>query len=559
MLNDFTFFREAMLHMTSSLDLAVSSEKSFQFLKKYFPISALSLHQYSPQHNGLKLLFLVTDKGFFYVEKLLPIPTKSGRELLNGFNIPFSILIEPLNEESPVASLHSRGIQEYIPLKPRAYLVGILGFGTEVVGHMVFIGKGPDCFTEEHGRLFKMLLPPFSLAMANMLQFKRTVEFQKRLDIEKTQLEVENRLLRGHTLVGTSVGLKRVFDAIRQLGGRDIPVLILGETGTGKELVADAVQQVSARRGGPFIKVNCGAIPESLMDSELFGFEKGAFTGANSARPGRFEQANGGTLFLDELGELSLQAQVRLLRVLQDGVVQRLGSVNTTLVDVRIIAATNRNMENMVQCGKFREDLYYRLNVFPVRIPPLRERSEDIPLLIGHFVSLISARWGMPAPPLDVASLDRLMSYSWPGNVRELVNLVERVLILEPNGPLNFAKHLPKDPAWYLHSEEGNDYLQNLIDDRLKTVLNGYSGTASKEEEFYPAKIRGEKNHAQGKVQSLNAIMIEHITKALIMSKGKINGPGGAAEILQLHPNTLRKRMLKLGICKSYLTGATQK
>ena len=186
-------------------------------------------------------------------------------------------------------------------------------------------------------------------------------------------------------------------------------------------------------------------------------------------------------------------------------------------------------------------------------------RSEDIPLLIGHFVSLISARWGMPAPPLDVASLDRLMSYSWPGNVRELVNLVERVLILEPNGPLNFAKHLPKDPAWYVHSEEGNDYLQNLIDDRLKAVLSGYSGTASKEEEFYPAKSRGEKSHAQGKVPSLNAIMIEHITKALIMSKGKINGPGGAAEILQLHPNTLRKRMLKLGICKSYLTGATQK
>jgi len=446
MSDDFKFFREAMLHMTSSLDLAVSSEKLFHFLKNYFPIDALSLHQYSPQLKGLKLLFLVTDEGFFYVEKLVPISTKSGRNLLDGFNLPFSVLIEPLSEESPVASVHSRGIQEYIPIKPRAYMVGILALGTEVVGHMVFIGNGPDCFTEEHGRLFKMLLPPFSLAMANMLQFKRTVEFQKRLDFEKTQLEVENRLLRGQTLVGSSVGLKRVFDAVRQLGGRDIPVLILGETGTGKELVADAVQQVSARRRGPFIKVNCGAIPESLMDSELFGFEKGAFTGANSARPGRFEQANGGTLFLDELGELSLQAQVRLLRVLQNGVIQRLGSVNPTLVDVRIIAATNRNMESMVQCGKFREDLYYRLNVFPIRIPPLRERTEDIPLLIGHFVSLISAKWGMPAPQLDVASLDRLMTYSWPGNVRELENLVERVLILEPSGPLNFARHLRRTP-----------------------------------------------------------------------------------------------------------------
>ncbi|MEN6442103.1 MAG: sigma-54 dependent transcriptional regulator [Syntrophobacter sp.] len=556
MLSDFGFFREAMLHMTSSLDLAASSEKFFYFLKNYFPISALSLHQYSPKHNGLKLLFLVTDKGFFYVEKLLPIPTQSGRALLNGHGTPFSVLIEPLNEESPVASLHSRAIREYIPLKPRAYMVGILGFGTDVVGHMVFIGDSPDCFTEEHARLVKMLLPPFSLAMANMLQFKRTVEFQNRLDIEKTQLEVENRLLREHTLVGSSVGLKKVFEAIRQLGGRDIPVLILGETGTGKELVADAVQQISGRRGGPFVKVNCGAIPESLMDSELFGFEKGAFTGANSARPGRFEQADGGTLFLDELGELSPQAQVRLLRVLQDGVVQRLGSVTPTLVDVRIIAATNRNMERMILSGKFREDLYYRLNVFPIRIPPLRERCEDIPLLIGHFVSRISARWGMSAPPVDLASLEALTGYAWPGNVRELENLVERVLILEPSGPLDFARHLPRKTACRVNGEGSNDSLQNLIDDRLRAVLGEYSGRISRQAGLDPDEASGEETIKEAALPSLDTVMTEHINKALMMSRGKINGPGGAAEILRLHPNTLRKRMSKLGIVKPGLTGA---
>lgn len=356
-------------------------------------------------------------------------------------------------------------------------------------------------------------------------------------------------------IVGNSERMISVLNAAAQVAGTGSTVLILGETGTGKELIADAVQKVSERCDGPFVKVNCGAIPESLMDSELFGFEKGAFTGANRARAGFFEQANGGTLFLDEVGELSLQAQARLLRVLQNGVVQRLGSVNPTSVDVRIIAATNRNLESMVRCGRFREDLYYRLNVFPIRIPPLRERCEDIPLLIGHFVSSISAKWGMPARPPSMASFDRLMAYSWPGNVRELENLVERALILEPSGPPNFAKYLPGDPTSRLHSEGKDDFLQTLIDDRLKTALDGHFGAAPKAEELNPNKTWGEGNPPQGTLPSLNTIMIEYINKALVMSKGKINGPGGAAEILQLHPNTLRKRMLKLGISKPHPTG----
>jgi len=377
----------------------------------------------------------------------------------------------------------------------------------------------------------------------------------------RLEAEVLSRPGIGHgyeKIIGHSEKMLSVLNAAAQVAGTDSTVLILGETGTGKELVADAVRELSERRYGPFIKMNCGAIPESLIDSELFGFEKGAFTGAGSARPGRFEQANGGTLFLDEVGELTLHAQARLLRVLQNGVVQRLGSVNPTAVDVRIIAATNRNLESMVQCGKFREDLYYRLNVFPIHVPPLRERSEDIPLLVDHFVSSISGRWGMPARPLDAASLDCLMAYSWPGNVRELENLVERVLILEPSGPLSFAKYLPQAPAWDLHCEGGDDYLQNLIDSRLKAVLDGYLGAASKNEELNPNKPRGEKPAERGAFPSMNAIMIEYINRALAMSKGKINGPGGAAEILQLHPNTLRKRMLKLGMRKPNPDGNPQ-
>ncbi len=550
MSRELEFFREVMRELTSSTDLSAAIEHTFHFLKKYFPLSALSLHQYSPGHSGLKLLFLITDNGFYHVEKLVPIETRAGKALLERFEVPRNTLIEPVNKESPVGVFHSRGIEEFLAMQPRAYLVGSLGLGPEVVGHLVLLGNQPQCFTEEHHRLLQLLMPPFSMAMANMLQIQRVVDFQNRLSHGLTrQEETNDRIAAEHHLIGLNSGLEKVFTAIRQLEGRDLPVLITGETGTGKELVADAVQRLSRRRDKPFIKVNCGAMPESLIDSELFGYERGAFTGAQTLRAGLFEQADGGTLFLDEVGELTPSAQVRLLRILQDGVLQRLGGRTSILVDVRIIAATNRNLDHLLQSGAFREDLYYRLNVFPLHIPPLRERAQDIPLLLQHSLSRGAARLGLPVPRPDPASLERLMAYSWPGNVREMENLVERALTLEKGRNVNIAKYLPHDPTWYLSTEKSEDYLQKLIDERLNAALSDVrSGTfVPKAAGRQPDTMPEERSGAEP-LRSLDQAMAAHIQKALAASNGKINGPGGAAELLGLHPNTLRKRMQKLGI-----------
>ena len=542
MVNDFDFFRNAVLQITRSLDLSVALRTTVSFLKRYFPVDAISLHQYSSEHRALKLLFLVDSANFFHVEKWAPLPPdgikimeKTVTELL------YKTKITSCNRENAVALAHAKALRPYLSLRNCGRLIGGMGLGQDLIGNIVFLGKGPECFSPEHERLLEMLLPPFSLVMANLLQFKRTMDFQVRLDEEKNRLAAENRLLRKRALVGGKSGLRKVFEAIRQLSGRDIPVLIEGETGTGKECVADAVQEVSGRFGKPYVKVNCGAIPDSLLDSEFFGYEKGAFTGAHAARPGFFEQAGGGTLFLDEVGELSPSAQIRLLRVLQNGEIQRLGGAQTRPVDVRIIAATNRNLEQMLQRGLFREDLYYRLNVFRIRIPPLRERAMDIPLLIRHFLTASAEKLGLPSPGLDQASFGRLQLYSWPGNVRELENMVERALIMDPSRPLNLAKHLPQDEGWFLRPGDARNYLQRLVDERLEQRLAQGIGDAGGTPLQTPMP-------SDGDPAPLDEVVAAHIRKALVACRGKINGPGGAAEFLRLPPSTLRKRMKKLNI-----------
>ncbi len=558
MTQDLDFFQEAMLHITSSLDLPVAVEQCFHFFKRHLPVDALSLHQYVPEERCMKLLFLITESGFAYVERIVPITTQVALDYLNGREErPHVAYISSGLDEGGygVLGLHSRSVADYVPYKKRGYLVGYLGLGRNVTGHMVFMGDRIHCFTTEHQRLLEMILRPFSLAMANLLNHKRVLDFQERLDAEKLALETENLVLRGSGIIGAGSGLKEVLTAVLRLAGRDIPVLIQGETGTGKELVADAIQRGSPRHGKIFLKVNCGAIPDTLIDSELFGFEKGAFTGATSARAGYFEQADGGTLFLDEVGELPPNVQVRLLRVLQDGMVQRLGSSAQVPVNVRIIAATNRNLESMLQHGAFREDLYYRLNVFPIRVPPLRERTEDLLQLIRHFVAKSAVRAGTRPPEIDPASVERLMRYSWPGNVRELENLVERAITLDPAGPLNLAKYLPPEAGWYLPAGNGQDYLQNLInervDARVATLLNGLPGRL----DFLNGNGGLEPPAQQGHsarpeppdlVERLDEAMAGHIKKALRQSNGVIGGPKGAAALLDLPPSTLRKRMRKL-------------
>jgi transcriptional regulator with GAF, ATPase, and Fis domain len=321
-------------------------------------------------------------------------------------------------------------------------------------------------------------------------------------------LQQEIHRLTGDEIVGANFGLKHVMEMVRHVAALDSPVLLLGETGTGKDVIANAIHDLSPRREGPFIAVNCGAIPENLLDSELFGHEKGAFTGALSQKRGRFERANTGTIFLDEIGELPPQAQVRLLRVLQQKEIERVGGTNTIAVDIRVIAATNRNLEEMVKDGKFREDLWFRLNVFPVWIPPLRERTSDIPALVQHFIHLKAKELKLPTIPIVApGAIDPLMEYHWPGNVRELQNVVERALILHPNGPLNF-EHLNLTPQ-----QSASDVVETFnIPDNLDDVIAW------------------------------------HIRRILKKTAGKVHGPDGAAELLGVNPSTLRHRMRKLGI-----------
>ncbi|MDH3346604.1 MAG: sigma-54 dependent transcriptional regulator, partial [Desulfobulbaceae bacterium] len=284
--------------------------------------------------------------------------------------------------------------------------------------------------------------------------------------------------------------------------------LLLGETGVGKDVIANTIHYSSPRHKGPFISVNCGAIPDSLIDSELFGHEKGAFTGALSQKRGRFERADQGTIFLDEIGELPLQAQVRLLKVLQSKEIERVGGVKTIPLNIRIIAATNRNLEKMVTRHEFREDLWFRLNVFPILIPPLRERKVDLPALLQHFINQKTKELNFLEPPtLYPGAINSLMGYHWPGNVRELENIVERAMILTPKGPLRF------------------DHL-NLAEPKLDTDTTLH--------QEIPAK--------------LDEVITKHIKEVLLKTKGKINGTDGAATALGVNPSTLRNRMKKLGI-----------
>ena len=312
------------------------------------------------------------------------------------------------------------------------------------IGELGLLADGLNQYNNEHARLLRLLHEPFAIAMSNALKHKEVIRFKDMLADDNRYLHGQLRELSGDEIVGSQFGLKAVMDMVNQVAPLDSPVLLLGETGTGKEVIANAIHYSSPRKDGPFIKVNCGAIPETLLDSELFGHEKGAFTGAISQRRGRFERADKGTIFLDEIGELPLQAQVRLLHVLQKKEIERVGGTSSIPVDIRIISATHRNLEEMIASGRFREDLWFRLNVFPITIPPLRQRREDIPALVHHFIDRKSMELKLTERPvLAPGAIDRLIAYDWPGNVRELENMIERALIQHRGGVLSFETLLP--------------------------------------------------------------------------------------------------------------------
>ena len=360
------------------------------------------------------------------------------------------------------------------------------------------------------GELFVNALERSKAELALRESEARLRERLEEIERLKLQLEKENIYLREEIktgqgfekIVGKSDGLQYVFFRVQQVAPTDATVLILGETGTGKGIVAHAIHEMSPRKDRPMITVNCAALPANLIESELFGREKGAFTGAHAKQVGRFEVANGGTIFLDEIGEMPLELQAKLLRVLQEGEFERLGSPRTIKVDVRVIASTSRDLKGEVRNSRFREDLFYRLNVFPISMPPLRMRLDDIPRLVRHFVDKYARKIGRQIRTVPKAVMNSLQEYSWPGNVRELEHVIERAVITSTGPVLQLADRL-----------EGE-------------------AMVAKEE---PLK-------------ELAAMERDHILKVLQKARWKIDGEGGAASLLKLHPSTLRFRLKKLGI-----------
>ncbi len=392
-----------------------------------------------------------------------------------------------------------------VPLIVRGKSIGTLNLGSE----------RPMQYGQPEADLLQEVANQVALAIENMREYEEIGRLKSRLERENVYLREE--ILGEHNfeeIVGNSPQLSSVLHTVDRVAPTDTTVLILGETGTGKELVARAVHNRSSRRPHPLVKVNCGAISAGLIESELFGHVKGAFTGALERRIGRFELADRGTIFLDEVGELPLDMQVKLLRVLQEQEFEPVGSSRTVKVDVRVITATNRVLEQEVAAGRFRADLFYRLNVLPVRVPPLRERRADIPQLVMFFIQRHAKRIGRTVEGVSRESLERLMAYPWPGNVRELENVVERALVLSRGGVLDIGPdQLPSVPG---------------------TALAGDAVLPS----AMPVAASG----------TLEEVERSYIAATLLKTGWVVEGPNGAARLLNMHPNTLRSRMKKLGI-----------
>jgi hydrogenase-4 transcriptional activator len=364
-----------------------------------------------------------------------------------------------------------------------------------------------------------LLREPLAAAVANEQRDAELVSLRDAADRQRRSVRREYDVpvgsSGGEEIIGAERGLRGVIERVDMVSRADVPVLILGETGSGKEVIARAVHDRSSRSVRSFVRVNCGAIPPDLIDSELFGHDRGAFTGATDARKGWFERADGGTLFLDEVGELPLPAQVRLLRVLQDGTLQRVGGQRSLHVDVRIIAATHRDLPSLVQRREFREDLWYRIAVFPILLPPLRDHREDIPELAERFARRAARRFGLPAAPLAPSDLALLAAYAWPGNVRELASVIERAVII--GGGTRVA-----------------------VASALGTVGPASSALSARDPSDGGSAAQG------GAIESLDEAIRRHITRALQATRGVIEGPRGAAAILGINPHTLRSRMRKL-------------
>ncbi len=486
--------------VVSKLDLRALLNAISASLRRVIHHEYTSLALYEEAKNRMRVLALdfPQGKGLIHEEMLVPLegsiagsafrsrrPVVLDHTAMEGFDSPTSRLMRDEGVRSVVS----------MPLITHDRALGTLSLAS--LRDAAFQQGDVDLLVQVAGQV--------AIAVENALAFQEIAELKNKLAQEKLYLEDEIRSeMNFEEIVGESPLLRAVLKQVETVAPTDSAVLIQGETGTGKELIARAIHNLSPRREHTFVKVNCAAIPAGLLESELFGHERGAFTGAIAQRIGRFELAHGGTIFLDEVGDIPLELQPKLLRVLQEQEFERLGSVRSIRVDVRLVAATNRDLDEMVAARTFRSDLYYRLRVFPLVMPPLRERQEDIPTLVRYFVQKYARRMNRAVETIPSETLDLLVRYSWPGNIRELENLIERAVIVSPGPvlrvPLSELK-LPAEPA-------------------------------------------------AGEMLTLGAAEREHILKALEATNWVLAGPRGAAAKLGLKRTTLQSRMQKLGLTR---------
>ena len=508
-LQDRAFFWEVTMRICGNLEIEKGLNDCIRYLSKYMPADFIYLHRYEDELGSMRHVARADGEKGESMDLLVTFPPEIKALMLDRLKARMSGKLPPV---LVINNAHDDKISEFLHKslgEPFSSSMSLpLMLEGQLEGGLSLHAKGNNRFNNDHARLYENLKIPFFIAMTNTLKHREILRYKDLLADENRYLQNELYRLHGDEIIGADFGLKEVMHKVKQVAALKSPVLLLGETGVGKDVIANAIHYSSSRSDGPFVSVNCGAIPESLIDSELFGHEKGAFTGALSQKRGRFERANKGTIFLDEIGELPLQAQVRFLKVLQSKEIERVGGVKTIPLDIRIIAATNRNLEEMIKNKEFREDLWFRLNVFPIWIPPLRERTVDIAALLQHFIHQKSREMNLPAmPELAPGAIDLLTAYHWPGNVRELENVVERSIILNPRGPLVFD-----------HMNVGSSTSKPVV-------------TSTTE-----------------KTGNLDEMISRHIRQILAQTKGKINGPEGAAAILGMNPSTLRNRMKKLGI-----------
>jgi transcriptional regulator with GAF, ATPase, and Fis domain len=503
-MDDNEFFKNGTLLICSSLEIELALWRLRAFLADHLPADEIYLNLYEASEGALRYVARADKRGGVKLEKMVRLSLEMIKAIENGTRLPDYLLVnDPEEDEMGRLICREFGFADTSMLAMRLSIAG------QRIGVIDVFAAGRGRFRQEHADRLRLLREPISIALANALQHRRLLLLKEQLLSDNRFFNRELIQKGGEQVVGASGGLRQVMESVAQVAPRRNTVLLVGETGVGKEVIATAIHDASPRRNEPFIKVNCGAIAENLIDSELFGHEKGAFTGAYEQKRGRFERANKGTIFLDEIGELPHWAQVRLLRVLQTQQIERVGGSKPIPLDIRVIAATHRDLAEMVREGSFREDLWFRINAFPLRIPPLRERRQDISQLIVHFLRQKAKEMGIhELPAVTPHSLAPLVAHSWPGNVRELENVVERALIEHRQGLLRWP---------LLHEGTGR----------------------------VPGRIAvGE----EGQDLTLDAAVRSHLQRVLALTKGRISGREGAAALLGVHPNTLRSRMARLGL-----------